>query len=706
MRFHHSTRRGKTNRFGGHSGSHRSGSLLASSDLAHSYQPTSTSRWSQLGYCRETNIIFNRRLPVEPPQEINRTIAINDKVEEERQQQVIATSSDSGFIEQQSPCSFSNVNDPDVHSKSKISMAAVKGNRYNNNSRNNTILSSIKTTRTSNCNIQQQHLINENQLKGLKFNYSDNSNYTTTQVAHNKKRTTAAAGANQNRNSRNEFSLFHENNINDNNNSKLNMDIIRDKLVAKVDKHPFWSKKAARRMELTSCKDRNLYIYELISYCERRELEWRYEAYRGGLVSSIPYKRVMLDSATSAMNAPLSFNTNSALLSSTGSSLAPAGASSSLSHLTHQSTNDSMKSSSSIKNPTSSRKNSRSSIVPLPLDQLQQQQQQHQLEQQEAIAAALARIQRPALKTSDFVWSQNGDFMMKKGEDTHGGRTLYEPVSAIERPVPSNSDVWSIEIPKQQWPAPFVGHVYATEFPNSSFVKRCHGCQGRGRLKCPSCYGVGYEVCISCSGKGTTKSHSSFATNSSLSARGSSRSSDYYNRNSMSASYNDDGDNNFLSSSSSNSKRNYGEPGGITGGSGNGGGGLSAWTTESCHFCHGAGQKRCWICAGKSYNYCAACLGSGKLRCYLQLIVTWINHRDETSINNSDNIIPKERLRLCSGLLLADEIGDKLEALNRQRIDGATGRFEESNQLHLASKKLLDKHKTAYRQERFIKQVS
>lgn len=681
MRFHHSTRRGRTNRFGA---GHTSGSQLASSGLQH-YQPsTSTSRWSQLGYCRETNIIFNRRLPVEPPATTptpslsNSTLPIS---QQRRQRTTTTESLESGvfsdYLPRQSTAANKQDNNILIDSTSSTSPQAQAASGKEGASEEENIIKSLKSMAVDGRKQKQQNL-----------NVVCQSTTPSLSKTCNKR-----TKFNNNNDDSNKYDL------NNNNYDKLDMNLARERLLAKVDKHPFWSNKAARRMELTSCKERNLYIYELTSYCERRELEWRYEPYKGGLVSAIPYKLANAKSITAADQ-----NNNQ----QQSQPLAP---SESLSQ-------------------SSSRRNSIVQ-VPTPTQLLNQQ----TLQQQQALSAA-------QLKTSDFVWSTTSGSLSRKSSCTQAtslstspGKTknisktnatdyspsrklspgcLYEPASAIERPVPSAEEVWAIEVPQQYWPELFVGYVYTSEFPHSSFVKRCHGCQGRGRLKCSSCYGVGYEVCISCSGKGTTRSSLAAHYNSSSSSHyncrnssSTSRSADHYNRNSTNANYNDDqadSDGSFMFGANRDSRRNYGEPGGITNGTG-GGSGLGSWTTESCHNCHGAGQKRCWVCAGKSYNHCSACLGTGKLRCFLQLIVTWINHRDESLLNNSDNIIPKDRLRLCSGLLLADEIGDKLEPLSRQRIDGATGCFEESNQLQLASRKLLEKHRANYHQERLIKQV-
>lgn len=440
----------------------------------------------------------------------------------------------------------------------------------------------------------------------------------------------------------------------------IDMEAIRQKLVAQVEKHPFWSNKAAKRMQLTLVENRRIYIHELVSFCERRDLEWCYEPYKGGLVPSIPFR--LLDSPSAgAQTTPVVSQSASYFMASPN----------------------------------------------LP-SQMQRQQVPCPTATPSNDLGEHTRLTSPGSRS---LWSHHSESLAGNESDSAlgassrlspasrvkvKGRGLYEPVSAIEHPVPDSDSVWAIEPPAHVKPEPFSGYAHSSEFPNSSFVKMCHGCGGRGRIKCASCYGAGYEVCLSCSGKGTTRS--SGVGSGALSSRSSGRGGDS-SRNSTYA-------NGYDYEQDSDGRGRYGEQAASAGSSSGLGSSAtgSAWVTESCHFCHGAGQKRCWVCAGKSYNHCLGCAGAGKLRCYLTINITWLNHRDEIILNNSDNIIPRDRLRLCSGLLLADETDDQLRPLNKQHIDGATGRVEETNQLHAASRKLLDKHYRAYKGERLIKQ--
>lgn len=489
MRFHHSTRRGRSRL------AHSSQSIGSGRHATGPQAGQLGARWARLGYCRETNIHFNRLLPVSPPEHLSQTCLTSEQ--EELGDEL---------------CSSAK---PIDHCLNKLTL---RGRVMDNKSQ-------METKSTS----QSQ----------------DPESY-------------------------------------------------RQRLMDQVEKHPFWSNKAARRMQLTGVEERRIYIYELISFCQRRDLEWCYEPYRGGFVAgSIPYR--CLDPSIvppSQPATPESRLASGSLYSgsSTGSTL-------------------------------------------------------------------LGRSQRstPPVRTSS--------------------------TGAIEPVGPEL--VWSIETPEKTQPAPFVAHSHCCEIPQSSFVKRCHGCSGRGRLKCNSCYGVGYEVCLSCSGKGTTK------TIRSLSSSTANQSAERK----YSPSVGGEPDQDQSGPSNRNQESSAGS--------------ALYSTSESCHYCHGAGQKRCWVCAGKAFNQCLACEGAGRLRCYLNLKITWLNHRDECILNNPDNIIPRERLRLCSGLQLVDQIGEpQLGPLERARLDGATGRAEEVNQLQAASKRLRDKHKHAYRDEKFLKQVS
>lgn len=543
-------------------------------NFANRHQQANNSRsWSQLNYCRETNVFFNRKQHVEPPL----------KLREQQQQQASKTT------EMQPPAP------QQLRLKTKV--------------------------------IRQQDDSDQSQSQN--------------QTQHTQKRT------------------LSESSSTSDSEKKLDLVGAREKLIAQVNKHPFWSNKAAKKMQLTSIEERSIYIYELVSYCERREIEWKYEPYRGGLSGSGSAY------ASSALTA-----SNVLSISSTGRPGSSSGGSGGV----------------DLNNNSSSNTGRRLS----------------------------ASLQLSPLSRTPVAFSSS-----KAGEN----QTRKPPLQT--RQLPGPEEVWAVEVPSRSRPEAFAGYVWTSEFPQSSFVKRCHCCQGRGRFKCDSCYGVGYEVCISCSGKGTRRSHQhSSSLSSSMMGSGSQTKSSYMDHHGRNSSTNGWYDNDCSSSANADSKRFYGEPGGITGGSGStahplsSGSSSSGWATESCHFCHGAGQKRCWICSGRAHVQCQLCAGSGQLRCYLRLIVTWLNHKDEFTLNDEDNVIPKERLRLSSRLIILDETSDKLEAgLDRARLDGVLVRNQQaevggtqpptrdSTLLDLGSRKLLERHRAQFeQQERLVKQ--
>lgn len=626
MRFHHSTRRGKS-RLGQYSRQQASSRFPQ-----HSF--ASTSRWSQLGYCRETNIHFNRRLPIEP-------------VELDPPGGSRAPDTGLGLV-QPEPERFDMANPSARDTTNRRSARA-------------------KQTASDNGQGRKQQQIDERfhrlSLRGTKRvedikDGRQGSTDTPEQQVGTGSLVSAQEGSHK----------------------KLDMESIRAKLVAQVEKHPFWSNKAARKMQLTGLEERRVYIYELTSYHERRELEWRYEPYKGGLAgSTAPFKRTLVaETPSTHLATPVRSS-----LCATGSSLrstvprAPLSSqsipkSSPASPTATTGSRDSFWTGSVAVSGGSGVVASRSTASP----------------------------QGRSSQAGSMKRSSSGNATIRA---TSPRRTLdCDPIGAIDRPTPSPELIWSIEVPVRLQPEPFVGYVHSTELANSSFVKRCHGCQGRGRLKCASCYGVGYEVCISCSGKGTTRNLSASGASGSSNRYGRSygvSDHEYHSRQSSSANPDDADSSSAFSQVDSGARgRGAGEPGGITLSG-------SAWVSDTCHNCHGAGQKRCWACAGKSYNHCHGCLGSGQLRCYLNLSITWANHRDESTLNNSDNIVPKDRLKLSTGLLLADEIGDRLKPLKCDHIDGATGqRLDETNQLFLASKRLLEKHNQTYKQEKLLQQ--
>lgn len=618
MRFHHSTRRGKT-RLGQYSRQQANSRFPQ-----HSF--ASTSRWSQLGYCRETNIHFNRRLPIEPA-ELDHPAGSS------------ATDSGLGLVQ------------PEPDALDMANLSTKSGSRRSVRS---------KQIAPDSGGGRKQQQIDERfhrlslrgtkRVEDIKDERKDGSDTAEPQAAQ------------------------------EGSHKKLDMDSIRAKLVAQVEKHPFWSNKAARKMQLTGLEERRVYIYELISYCERRELEWRFESYKGGLAgSTAPFRKTLVaDTPSTHLATPVRSS-----LYATGSSLR--------STVPRASLNSQNIPKSSPASPTATA-GSRDSFWTGSV----------------AASGGSGEVAARSVSTPQGRSSQASSMKRSSSGNATVGSTSArrtpdcEPISAIERPTPSPELIWSIEVPARLQPEPFVGYVHSTELANSSFVKRCHGCQGRGRLKCASCYGVGYEVCISCSGKGTMRNLSASGVGgpSSRYGRGYGGSDHEYHSRQSSSANPDDGDSAsaFSQIDKGSRGRGAGEPGGITLSG-------SAWVSDTCHNCHGAGQKRCWVCAGKSYNHCPGCLGSGQLRCYLNLCITWANHRDESTLNNSDNIVPKDRLKLSTGLLLADEIGDRLKPLKCDHLDGATGqRLNETNQLFLASKKLLEKHNQTYKQEKLLQQ--
>lgn len=643
MRFHHSTRRGR-NRLGHNQ--HQLSNRYASS--AH-HSLSSSSRWSQLSYCRETNIHFNRRLPIEPP------VEILDH----------SPTFSSQFCPPTTPQhhkSVSSTGQQQLDSSAKLMRSSLK----------NSMRLKQKNEQEDDLNLQDLSLKEERKRSKQRMMASDNG------AGQNSTEEDSLKQLGLRRHNSNSISNS-ESTRSESQSSTIDMESARQKLVAQVEKHRLWSSKAARRMQLTSVQDRNIYIYELTSFCERRELEWRYEAFRGGLVSSIPFSADRLSSSNQ-------------FKVTTSRPISPSNANEILAFAPIQKKMVVVKAAES--RPCSS------GIASSSVDSFWSKS-----------SSGVATGARTPIKRAGSTRTATGTKVSHSSaatacsSPTKSSQLNYELLRGQDRAIPSTEYVWSIETPAQMKPQPFMGQVYQTELPNSSFVKRCHGCQGKGKLKCHSCNGVGYEVCISCHGNGTTKSLSSSMNSSGL--RSKHCYAESYPRNSTFANGYDTERDNSGTHSSANLRKRANEPGGITSSGANSTSG-SAWVTESCHFCHGAGQKRCLMCAGRSYNVCQGCLGAGQLRCYLNLNITWINHREESILNNSDNIIPRERLRLCNGLLLADEVGDSsnLSPLRLSRVDGATGRPDELNQLNLVSKKLIDKHKQTYNKERLIKQVS
>lgn len=632
MRFHHSTRRGRTGR--------------------HAHQPQGrlgharplAARWAQLAYCRQTNIHFNRRVPVAPPE---------------------------GAQPAAPPPGQHQAGEPVAGARAPANGRAANGRVAE------------RDAQQVGARLRALHLARpaaKTAAPGDPTRAAKPANKRQPQKHQPPHQDGPAPAGPMGAGQQHQRQCPHVG---------LDMDTVREKLVAQVEKHPFWSTKAARKMRLLGVDQRRVFIYELVSYCQRRDLEWRYEPYRGGLVAGCTPFRGLAD--TPVAGAGL-------VACSLSQPASPAGLAASL-------------------------------LAASPRHQRLAAAGQCASDESAPTCGATSPIRRICSSAASSVGRQQARSVHESQPAPANGE--QPPMGAQPNETPTSELVWSIEPPVQLRPAPFAGYAHSAEVPQSSFVKRCHGCQGRGRLKCASCHGVGYEVCISCSGKGTTKGLSAFGGRSSLAnappARHSSSAGYYSARDhSASASYGSVWGGDQGGSAAGRLGGRHEEPGGVTQPSGSG----AAWVSESCHFCHGAGQKRCWICAGRAYTSCLACAGTGQLRCYLNLNITWINHRDEFILNNADAIIPKERLKLSTGLVLADESADRLRPIGllagEQELqlgapDGATAppdvgppasarpagvcpSHEEANQLRLISSRLLDKHLHSYNQERLLRQ--
>jgi len=458
---------------------------------------------------------------------------------------------------------------------------------------------------------------------------------------------------------------------------QLDIESARQKLIAQVEKHPFWSNKAAKRMRLLDVCQRQIYVYELVSYCERRDLEWRFEPFRG------------LGRASAAGSPPFPHAQGRGSGASAGAAAGAATSARSLLTRQHSALSGDPRALGTPTSPSGGPSGSPASgglqfsdgagsFSQPPSPGLPMGASPNDLELGDGcLELGLADPLATPTRRFAFRASEGGAHSpIRRSCSSAAGSPARGPplqgrasaLSAadppLERLLPDARFVWSIEVPVRLRPAPFSTGLHTCELPHSSFVKRCHGCSGRGRLKCNSCYGVGYEVCLGCSGRGSTRGPAArFAAgalsgSAGSSARGRGGASDGRSDSAGGWPEGSEGSSGGAFAPTSSSARRHEEPGGISQT-----GGASGWQSESCQFCHGAGQKRCWICAGRAYQTCTACAGTGQLRCFLNLNVSWLNHRDESVLNNSDNIIPRDRLKLSSGLLLLDQTAARLQPL-------------------------------------------
>lgn len=283
MRFHHSTRRGRTKFSQGGGPHHRNaggGPAASNSSISN--------RWAQLSYCRQTNIHFNRRLPVEVPDSVRLEAAGQWEDTSSVAQEDLLAQQDSGQVTNNQQQIERHMNelrltgDGDGKGDRRREPSEINSNKgidINSNliSANREVSEDKEETTKTTKQREREFCGKTKRLKGGMILNGTKKSFKS--ALSNGRRKSSLCNATESCDSAKSSasSSWPE--------KRLDIDEAREKLIAQVEKHPFWSNKAAKRMRLLDLIERRIFIYELISHCERRDLEWRYEPYRGGLVT-------------------------------------------------------------------------------------------------------------------------------------------------------------------------------------------------------------------------------------------------------------------------------------------------------------------------------------------------------------------------------------------------------------------------------------
>ncbi|XP_060572914.1 protein SSUH2 homolog [Ruditapes philippinarum] len=75
---------------------------------------------------------------------------------------------------------------------------------------------------------------------------------------------------------------------------------------------------------------------------------------------------------------------------------------------------------------------------------------------------------------------------------------------------------------------------------------------------------------------------------------------------------------------------------------------------RQCHRCHGSGQVRCSKCGGDGRITCSECQGYRMLRCYIELTVSFTNHKDDYILETTD--MPDELVREVGGTIVFEDV--------------------------------------------------
>lgn len=174
----------------------------------------------------------------------------------------------------------------------------------------------------------------------------------------------------------------------------------------------------------------------------------------------------------------------------------------------------------------------------------------------------------------------------------------------------------------------FSTHEKKMEVPHTATVMPCHACDARGYHVCWRCHGIGHTRCDNCNGSGQRHTQDP-----------------------------------------------HGNP-----------------IVQMCHHCHGDGRERCHTCGGDGRITCDECDGYRNIKSYIQLTVTFTNHKVDHIIERSD--MPDELVRHVSGDIIFEQVLPQVWPITAYPVP----------EINDNSVRLVNQHKGAFPNERQLQQ--
>lgn len=438
---------------------------------------------------------------------------------------------------------------------------------------------------------------------------------------------------------------------------ELSDQVLREKLLGVVRKHLFWSRRAVRRMNLKVSDKHSIYLYELKSQFERRQIVWEYEPMiKQSKTNASQFK----DDSNPKILAQL---TNSCDLHFSTVTIPPPD---SLVCRFHGCWPQCSRS--SVRRHSASSARSEQTLV---------------------MGSNPVNRHRRSSDTSSYSASQLSESLSDMTRSIAPSLFRSSRTNSVTSLNGASEALWSIDGPKSKIRGK--SDHQSIKLDGTSCVRACHGCGGKGTFRCKVCKGDGNVGCLTCSGVGNITYLASVSRT---------------NRSSIGSTCRPDGseigcENNSDDTCPTDSKR-FKAPLRWSPAS-------SPWLAEACQTCNGYGKMRCSDCHGRSRQTCRQCQGSGSLKYFLNLKIIRNDHCDRKIINNLEPKLTANLLQLCDSDTLLEDSGVRLIPLKmgsrKVEISGPNVDISElEGKIFETSRKLLEKHKRIYPEGLMLKQ--